>query len=427
MFGKIRVLCALSVVVFGLVEAGSEDVQRQVKEKKYAELGRAVKKDLGRKITLSELYRIAVKEKSKSLLHATIATKNFKKIKDGLGISTGAFFQIALFIETDLKKYTANGRNFLPKKVTKLSNAVEHDPRGKKTFIVLDHSKKTFIGEGAVKMVYKSILYHPKEPEVIARGEQGRAIKREIQITRLLQGAPGIFSIKGFGKHKEHGKEKIAIYSKLYHPGALQTAFEKGATFSLYEKMNIALNILKGLESLHSRHIVHRDLGARNYLIDIPHGKAGKRKIVAVIADLERANFSREVADTKVQGNTKYTAPEGLFRSKMKGSDYYASDVYAVGLVFYRLFYEKIPVWQDKSYVKEVLGSPSFRHKQLVCRIVRETGSRRKHLGRKASWGKISKREAFEYLILRMVDPNPKKRGTAKELRAKMQKLISAK
>lgn len=426
MCGKLRVLCALFIVAFVCVE-GSEDIQRLVEEKKYGELGRYVKRRLGSTVTLSELHNIAVKQKSKSLLRASLATKNFKKIKSDLGVSTGAFFQIALFIETDLKKYIAHNRNFLPKSVTKLSNAIEHDPKGKRTFIVLDHSKKNFIGEGAVKTVYKSILYHPKMPEVVARGEQSRAIKREIQITRLLQGSSGIFSIKGFGKHKEHGKEKIAIYSKLYHPGALQTAFEKGEKFSLYEKMSIALNILKGLDALHSRHIVHRDLGARNYLIDIPHGKAGKRKIVAGIADLERANFSREVADTKVQGNTKYTAPEGLFRSQMKGSDYYASDVYAVGLVFYRLFYGKIPVWQDTSYVKEVFGNVSFRHKQLVCRIERATGARKNHLARKASWGKISKKEAFEYMILRMVDPNPKKRGTAKELRAKMERLISAK
>ena len=55
--------------------------------------------------------------------------------------------------------------------------------------------------------------------------------------------------------------------------------FDKRYELSLYEQVYAAMNILKGLKALHKQAIVHRDLGARNYLIHIPKGKPAKRKL----------------------------------------------------------------------------------------------------------------------------------------------------
>lgn len=400
-----------------------ETICRDVYANHFQRVGVSLKKEIGHSISLTTARKIAIKARSSALLYAVDATSNFSKKKKPLLLPVGDFFQAALFIEANFPSFIARKQYYLPKQKTNLAVDLEYDPETQATFIVPDRNASSFLGSGAVKTVYKSILYDRAHSEVVARGQQSFIIARELEITKLLQGAPGIFDIKGFGYLKKHSVTGVTIYSKLYNPGAIRNAFKQQVKLSLQEKMQVALNILKGLDSMHRLKIVHRDLNAGNFLIDVPEGRPGNRKVVAVIADLERSNYSREVAHSKVQGNSTYTPPEGLFLKKMTGSKYYAADVYALGLVFYHLFYEKKPVWQDRSYVQDVPGPLSVRYRELVRRINQETRLRRLQLYAKKRAGTISVREEFEYMILRMVNPNPKGRGTAASLRKLMETL----
>lgn len=396
-------------------------IEHAIKNERYDHLGRLVKHSVDKKISLAKLQSLAKRKNSDPLLHAVQATRKINLKKTGLGISKGQFLQSALYIEEKGKKLFAHKKGYLKSHKTGLKHTLEVDPKLKTAFIVFD-SKRAFLGEGKKKQVTKAIHYSRKRPQVVARAEQASASKREMSITKKLHGSQGLFKTLGFATHNKGSKKYSTIYARLYKPGSLETFFEKKYKLSLYEKMKVALDILCGLEKIHSLKIVHRDLGARNYLIHVPSGKPGKRKVEACVADLGRADYIKNVKDSKVQGNTTYTAPEGLFRSKLARHDYLATDLFATGCVLYRLFYGEKAPWQLVHYVKDTHRPIKKRYVEMSDSIRKATWHRRHYLGSKT---KLSPKEQFEHLILKMLHVEPSKRGTAKEQRQKLEKIFA--
>ncbi|MBS0637619.1 MAG: protein kinase [Verrucomicrobia bacterium] len=308
-----------------------------------------------------------------------------------------------------IKANRPNG--YLPKKKTGLNFALECDAKNNACFIVLE-GKKHFIGSGAHKKVHKAIHLNGR-PKVVARGVEETKNSREFRFTKKLQGKPGIFKTVGFGSYKRKGKTYRSIYSKLYRPGSLHEALESRIRLSRYEKMKLASDMLIGLVSMHEEKIVHRDLAARNFFVDIPKGKPKYRDVSAVIADMGHAMYAKHAGGTKVTGNAKYTPPEGLFIKKLKGKDYYKTDIFTVGCVLWWLYYGSPPQWFDKSYAKDLHIPAQVRYKKLKAAIERYRKPRLK-----------ASKDPFEQVILKMVHTNPIKRGTAQQLSLKMQKIL---
>jgi len=423
----IQLLSALaSLLTFSSVDAAqsqkklkfSQDMQNHIQHKNYKRLDGVLKKSATKKKTLATIKHAAKSSNHPELVSAIRANNRLQTKK--YGMDQGNFLKTAYFIETRLPKIVKKKNYYITKKKSGLSNNLEHDPSRKATFIILE-GKKAQLGKGKKKLVTKAIYYNDAHPEIVARGEQSVPMKRELQVTKKLQSKPGLFQTYGFGKHKAHGKKYTTIYSKLYSPGSLHSALEDKTKFSIYEKIKIAKDIVRGLHSLHKRGLVHRDLGARNYLINIPKGKRGKRNIEACIADLGRTDYTKNVKDSKVQGNTSYTAPEALYRSKLSKKDYFKTDTYAVGCVLYWLFHEKRARWQDMSYVKDTKRPLKTRYHELVHRILKATDSRRKSLDKKKH---LSPKAELEAVILNMVDPYPAKRKSAAQLSKRLDALF---
>ncbi|HXF28660.1 MAG TPA: serine/threonine-protein kinase [Chlamydiales bacterium] len=414
--------------LFGSIDAkisgyAKERIRSDLKAKKYHHLGIFLKNRIGSSgCDLSQVKAIARKTHSKSLLHAIEATRQFKKTRSGLGLSTGAFLQTSLFIETDLRRYTAHKHYYLPKVKTGIARTIEYDPCRKQAFIVLNGTQSAFLGKGCKKTAYKAIAYSHTKPEVVARAEQCGDMKRELKITKRLRGARGVIDIKGFGKHHKNGKLRTTTYSKLYKSSDLATALRKKVQFSLLEKAKIAVGALRGLESMHRMGIVHRDICSKNFFLTIPKGKKGKRNVQAVLADFGWAKYRRCCAGRKAQANARTTAPEGFSAHKLKNNDYLPLDVYATGLAFYQLFYGKKASWTNGSCTDS--SSSKHNRKKVTSKINSKTLSRRLRLAQLKSFGKVCPEKDFEYLILRMIHPNPKKRSTATVLRRKMEHIL---
>lgn len=397
-----------------------EKIRSALCAKKYDTLGFFLRNhNVHSPADLKKLQKIARQEHARCLSNAIKATNNFKKIRSGLGISTGVFLQTALFMETSLKHYVAHKNYYMQKRKTGLYRTLEYDPHNKKTFVILDGFKSDFLGRGAKKTAYKSIQYINTKSQVVARAQQDSKMERELKITKHLRHAPGIAELKGIGRHKKHGKKYTTIYSKLY-TGTVKTLFKKKVHLSLYEKVKIAFHMLQGLESMHKRFIVHSDLSSKNFFVDIPHGKPGRRDVKAVLADFGWSQYIKNMFYKKAQANMKNTAPEGIFFKKMKGSQYFATDVYAVGLVLYRLFYKERPSWQDIS----TSGSKRSHYNRLCAAINKKTHSRRHILAHKKIHSSLTNRERFEYLIQRMIHIRPWARPSATKLRKELQSLL---
>ena len=407
-----------------------QEVAQAIKERNHARLGELLKDNLGKKVTLGEVEKIAHEQHSNVVARAVEATRALVAKEENqrrmLDITRGDFIQMALFIEASLPLLVQKNKHYFPREKTHFSSSIEYDPQTQNVFLLLDgcDKEKTYIGEGAYKVVTKALKYSRTLPEIVARADEKDARENELQITKRLKGSPGIFDIKACTSHKKGSTEYSSIYSKIYNRGSLRDAFDAHVQFSFYEKERIALSLIQGLHELHKRKIVHRDLSARNYLIDIPPGKPGRRAITAAVADLGRAIYSKVAAKTKVQGNTSYTSPEAIFVKKMRGAGYFGSDVYALGLVLYQLFYDKRAKWQDSYYVKNTKLSEKLRAKILVKRINKYTASRRRQLDKKKAQNRLSPSEDFEHLIYQMIEPNPKKREPILKHLIQMQRIV---
>jgi len=375
-----------------------------------------IRRSVGTTISLNEVQELAKEYNNTALDTAVTACQNYDRFADLL--SQADFLQLAFFIEAHKARFSAHKKLYIDKEKSFLSHNLEYYRPQDAVFIILD-GPNAKIGKGKKKLVTKAIFYDCQNPQIVARLEQTSRMNREISVTKKMQSKPGIFEILGFGKHKARGATYKTIYSKLYNAGSLYKALQT-TDFTFKEKVLIAENILKGLAALHAKKIVHRDLGTKNYLVDIQTDVLGHRRVTCCIADLGRGNFIHKVKGSKPQGNTSYTAPEALFRDKLPGKAYYKTDVYAVGLVLYWLYYGKRAPWQDSKYVKDQSLPLKVRHKMLVEALTDATAEVRQKLKEK---GSLTATDAFEAIIFNMLECDPQERLTADTLAKKMEQI----
>ena len=97
--------------------------------------------------------------------------------------------------------------------------------------------------------------------------------------------------------------------------------------------------ILHGLDALHRRNLVHRDLKPTNILIDVADGSAER----PLLSDFG-ISHTAEGGQTNLQGagTFGYAAPEQL-----KGRATYASDIYAFGRIVFELLVGRLPDYGD--------------------------------------------------------------------------------
>ncbi|MBS0634361.1 MAG: protein kinase [Verrucomicrobia bacterium] len=309
---------------------------------------------------------------------------------------------------------------YYPKEKTGLSHTFEYDPSTKRHFIVLD-GEDAYLASGKKKTVSKALMLKKGGVELVARGEQTLEMDTELRITKQFRGFKGLFQTFGICHHEENGQQYHTIYSKLYVPGSLKQVYNHNYTLTFYETLRAARNIARGLTTLHKRGIVHRDLGIKNYLINIPEGEPGRRKIEACIADFGRAEHTASVvSDKRVQGNTTYMAPEGHFYQELTRNSHKRLDVFALGCIYYRLFYGKKGKWQRKNYVSRDPRPIVERYEEHKLLIKKGTLKRRKQL---ENMQYRTNRQDFEYLILQMLSTKPSKRPTAEQVFKRLDKI----
>lgn len=378
-----------------------------------------------KKSSLEAIEKTAHDTHNQELAHAAQATRaliaKYKEPRLEPGLHAREFLQAAYYIETELPHIKHSAVHYLTKKKTGLKHDIEYDPATGHTFIVLD-SKRAFIGSGAKKSVYKTIHYSHRDPKVLARSEQTLAMRDEIKALKALQGSHGVMNMHAFTMHKRKHKKYYTIYSD-YYKGTVSDLFSE-KEISFRNKLIIMHDLIRGLDSMHSRNYVHRDLHAYNYLIFEENVSNGNKILRAVIADLGRTIPISQAKNVRAQMTSRLCPPEGFDQKKLKGKDYFATDVYALGCILYRLHHNRFPKWQGKFLRSDTL-SPSKKKALLVKKLSKETAKRRKELlTSKERNEPLSLEQEAELLILKMLDVNPSKRGTSGQLRHDMHAIL---
>ncbi len=377
-------------------------------------------------ISLDDLHALALNASDTPFAVALKSSEAIIALQEKTGLSLAIAFPIALFAETSLADDVAKGTYFWSE--DRFKRELQYDPETKRFFIHLGTKGVEPIGEGRKKVVTKTILYDQLNPEVMARGVTEWDITEEMDAMRALKGLPCLLQPEALMTHTDsHSKKQImTIVTKIFRPGSLQSVIDDHSLkLTIKERLKIAYDILKGMSFMHGHHYVHRDLGARNYFVRITGKKPGHRVIDAVVADMGRTIPVSEAIHVAVQGNSSYISPEGFFRSKMATTDYYSSDIFAVGCVLWQLHYGHMPAWSKERYYARESLSLTKRYKAHM-KLLKHTRARplQAILHKTKHEQRFTLEERFLELILRMTDPDPTKRGTATELKNQCRRFV---
>lgn len=134
----------------------------------------------------------------------------------------------------------------------------------------------------------------------------------------------------------------------------LKTYVEKKGQLSFKESVSIAIQVARGIESAHNKHLIHRDIKPQNIIISTE----GKVKVTDF--GIARAASSNTIS-ADVMGSVHYASPEQARNGFVDGR----SDIYSLGIVMYEMVTGRIPFDGDTTvavalqHLQEEMTPPS--------------------------------------------------------------------
>jgi serine/threonine protein kinase len=203
------------------------------------------------------------------------------------------------------------------------------------------------IGKGSTAVVKEGYLTSDKSPvaiKIITKSKlsvkQSTSIETEISSLKNLS-HPNL--IQMFQVYRD--KEKIYIITELCEKRDLRRWIQENP-FNEKQIRKFLMEIVKGINFLHKRNYMHRDIKSGNILLT--------NDLRVKIADF---GFTRYVDTddlaTTICGTPAFLAPEVL------NNDSYDSkvDIWSLGIIFYEMIYKKVPlkVVRDKTSDDEMI------------------------------------------------------------------------
>ena len=192
------------------------------------------------------------------------------------------------------------------------------------------------IGKGGASVVYRGINKDNNEKIIIKELKTNNINKliREVNILKLTKGIPNVIRLLDFFKNDDNYYLVFPYYNCL----STRTIFYG---FTAMEIKIFMLKFLQTLDKLHARGIIHRDLKPGNLLV--------KSCNDFMIIDFGISDFYLPYRKfcNKI-GTRNFKAPEQLLL--LKGFDY-KIDIWAAGLIFAEMFFQKYPFWKPEEDV----------------------------------------------------------------------------
>lgn len=191
------------------------------------------------------------------------------------------------------------------------------------------------IGAGGMSDVYKA------KDHILGRFVAIKVLKQEFSedvnfVTKFRTEAqsaaglehPNIVNIYDVGS--ENGLYYIVM--EFIEGITLKTYIEKKGQLSFKEAVSIAIQVGRGIEAAHNKHIIHRDIKPQNIIISTE----GKVKVtdfgIARVASTNTIN-------SDVMGSVHYASPEQARNGFVDGK----SDIYSLGIVMYEMVTGRVP------------------------------------------------------------------------------------
>jgi serine/threonine protein kinase len=191
------------------------------------------------------------------------------------------------------------------------------------------------LGEGATGVVYRARSAVGDEVAVkVLRPEQAgdtvarQRFRREARIAGGTD-SPHVVPVLDTGE----AAGTVFIVLPLYRDGSLARRLRERTRLGLDETMALAAQLGRGLDALHDRGVLHRDVKPSNVLLD------GERAALADFGLARAADSTRMTRDGQLLGTAHYLAPELIEGAEASR----ASDLYALGCVLYECLVSEPP------------------------------------------------------------------------------------
>lgn len=227
------------------------------------------------------------------------------------------------------------------------------------------------LGSGASKDVYRAydtqegieVAWNVVHLAGVPKNDRNRIVNEVRLLERLHH--QNIISFHGSWVNRE--KQQVNFVTEILSSGTLQSFINKVQVIRWKIAKRWALQILKGLEYLHSQDppVIHRDLKCQNIFIN---GTSGDLRI----GDLGLSTVHRNGKALSVLGTPEFMAPdmyeETAYDEKV--------DIYAFGMCLLEIFTKEIPYRECNNpaqiYKKVIRGDPPDCLRRLKSRHARE-------------------------------------------------------
>ena len=206
---------------------------------------------------------------------------------------------------------------------------------------------KRIIAAGGMGVVYEAVQEHPRRTvalKIIKQGIASRSALRrfeyESQILARLR-HPGIAQVYEAGMHDD-GSGGVPFFAMEYIAAAKDLIeYARSKELSTRERLRLFDKVCEAVHHGHQKGIIHRDLKPANILVDT----TGQPKIIdfgvarATDSDLAMPTLQTDVG--QLIGTVQYMSPEQIDADPHDIDT--RSDVYALGVVLYKLLTNKLP------------------------------------------------------------------------------------
>ncbi|MGC5019762.1 protein kinase domain-containing protein [Micromonospora sp. DT47] len=198
------------------------------------------------------------------------------------------------------------------------------------------------LGSGGMSVVwrgYDEVLGRQVAIKVLAsRLASDKAFRHRIRIeaqaaARLCH--PNITNVYDYGESEQVGLTVPYVVMELVDGDPLTARLGRDGRLSWREAMTIGAEVTSALATAHARGVVHRDVTPGNVMLTPTGVKVVDFGISALVGESEKG------PDGHLLGTPAYLAPERLDHGQVSP----ATDVYAVGLLIYRMLTGRLP-WQ---------------------------------------------------------------------------------
>ncbi|MGS2613322.1 serine/threonine-protein kinase [Micromonospora sp. LZ34] len=198
------------------------------------------------------------------------------------------------------------------------------------------------LGAGGMSVVwrgYDEVLGRQVAIKVLAsRLASDRAFRHRIRIeaqaaARLCH--PNITNVYDYGESEQVGLTVPYVVMELVDGESLSGRLRRGGQLPWREAVTVGAEVASALATAHARGVVHRDVTPGNVMLTSTGVKVVDFGISALVGESEKG------PDGALLGTPAYLAPERMDNGQVSP----ATDVYAVGLLLYRMLTGRLP-WQ---------------------------------------------------------------------------------